>query len=256
MTAMDDNPYKAPQSSLEEGGLYAIWKYPFLFRSYSQELDSQIIKHAHDGWEFVTTLPTRHVIWRHCGRRNLDRSRALNYRVAPLPGFWTQLWAGSFGSWRDYVTANLPAVERGWRIVAFCKDAGFVLRFDGSEGVEGSGPKDQYTLVRLRPVAWRTMFGLSWLPILENELNQRAKGCAVVAYVGNDCFLLRSTPEKSAGLLPNATYKLALCEDWKKVATKGGANYLPWLNRFAEQGWDLVSHYEAQVFLFSSNQTG
>jgi hypothetical protein len=256
--ATNDNPYEPPQSSLEEVGLYALWKYPFLVKSYSQELDRQIAKHTHDGWQFVTTLPTRHVLWRHCVGRGPDQSGALRYTVAPLRGFWKRLWAGSFGSWPDYIMGNLPTVASGWRIVGFCEDAGFVLRFDGPKEAEGSGPKDKYMVLRIRRVAWRTLFGMSWLPILENELNQRAKDHEVVAYVGNDSFLLRSTQKQTTGVVPNATakYKLALCEDWKKVAAKGEASYLPWLNRMAEQGWNLVSHYEASVFLFSSNKPG
>jgi hypothetical protein len=98
--------------------------------------------------------------------------------------------------------------------------------------------------------------GNSWMAVLSNELSGSCPpDWEIVAYLGDDDFLIRKrqavemTAVSESGGGPR-TYKLAMWPNWKRILLPVIRNLVPWFQQEANQGWELVCHYEGAIFLF------
>jgi hypothetical protein len=131
---------------------------------------------------------------------------------------------------------------------------GYVLQYRTAlDNAHAAG--DEYAVIRRSPVWWRTLFGLSWMPVLSAELSGFWPEFEIIAYLGKDRFLCRKRRVEQAGPdggLGRRTYRLAMWPDWKRSLLPGTPNIAPWFADEATHGWELLCHYAGAIFLFET----
>lgn len=256
------NPYQPPETPVPQDAGFDVSRFGRASRRGAVELKKTLEERAGQGWCLVTSFSVSpsdpsYLIWRRTDSNVATHDVTPQYRILSLPGFMQCLRQGSFSLWSPAIAEQMAHLEPDWMFVAFCSTVGFVLRHKTPSEQSDSGPAE-YSVLRRLPVAWRTMFGNSWMRVLADDLNHRPQPEAkVVSYLGGDIFLMRTNRAgvqsgSSDDRRKSCSYRLAMWPHWKRILFSGTPTIAPWFTEQAAEGWALLSHYQGAVFVFES----
>lgn len=241
--------------------LFAVTPFRSRLRNKAETLRSEIEARAKQGWRLVTSFvvggSAHHLVWRRTPSNASKVDETPEYQVLPLPSFLECLRRRSFSPWTNAVEEQLARLPAGGFIQSYCSIVGYVLCYRPKSTATELN-REEYGVIRRSPDWKRTLFGFSWLPVLSQELtNSCTPESEIVAYLGNDLFLIRSRQDHDQRIANESccgprTYKLAMWPSWKRIGLSGTSQIASWFQQEADQGWELLSHHSGMIFLFGS----
>jgi len=241
------NPFQSPPTSnanaVRSLSGYTVVAFPRSWHGFSRSKAwlEMLQKHATLGDRLVASCAESHdryyFVFQYTDPSD-GRKRPCSYSIVASPRA-KSLSKTKCGKLTEFMAAHFPSLEPGWTPVAHISNHQLVL--SRANEIPPEQIYDEYLVAHLPPVWWRTLFGVSYLRVIGDEINKIAtSGYDVITFLGDDRYLFgKRKPQHHA---VSQHYQLIFIGNLFNILIHGYASTCQkMLDRRSEQGWELVT---------------